>query len=102
MSDMWKTPEERKYEYETRKSVGEMLEEGCKAVTCMVRGHDKYDPEYRFAVVVSYTKNPSGYKDFLDTKYKCDKGFTWDSAYAVNLFGEPLTVYEYNRIRSAV
>lgn len=59
---------------------------------CMVRGHDKYDPDYRLAVVISYHGR----------KYKCSNGYTWDGAYAVDWFGEPLTVYEYNKMRSAV
>ena len=52
MSDMWKTPEERKYEYETRKSVGEMLDEGCDYVMCMVSGYYKYKPDYKATVIV--------------------------------------------------
>ena len=92
MSDMWKTREQLEYERETRKSISEMLEEGCDFVMCMVRGHSKYDPDYRLAVVVSE----------CDYKYKCSNGYTWDGAYAVDWFGEPLTVYEYNKMRSVV
>ena len=102
MSDMWKTPEQRKYEYETRKSVSEMLDEGCTSVMCKVRGHDKYDSQYRTAVVVSFEVCLDGYLDYTKTKYKCDKGYTWDSAYAIDIFGEPLTVYAYNKMRSVV
>tara|TARA_R110002167_G_scaffold198853_1_gene402018 strand:- start:31 stop:309 length:279 start_codon:yes stop_codon:yes gene_type:complete len=92
MSKQWMTIEELKRDRDRYKPVREMLEDGCEFVMCMVRGHSKYDPDYRLAVVVSES----------DYKYKCSNGYTWDSAYAVDWFGEPLTVYEYNRIRSQV
>ena len=92
MSDMWKTPEQRKYEYETRKSVGEMLDEGCDYVMCMVSGYYKYKPDYKAAVIVSYK----------DGVYKCSRGYSWNHVYAIDIFGEPLTVYNYNKIRSVV
>lgn len=92
MSKQWMTIDDLKRDRDMYKPVREMLEEGCEFVTCMVRSHDKYDPDYRLAVVVSSN----------DYKYKCSNGKTWDNAYAVDWFGEPLTVYEYNRIRSQV
>lgn len=91
MNNQWMTLEDLKRDRDTYKSVSEMLEEGCEFVMCMVRGHAKYDPDYRLAVVSSH-----------DYKYKCSNGCTWDNAYAVDWFGEPLITYEYNRIRSQV
>lgn len=102
MSDKWITLEQLKEGRDRYKPVSEMINEGCTSVMCKVRGHDKYDSQYRTAVVVSFEVCLDGYLDYTKTKYKCDKGYTWDSAYAIDVFGEPLTVYAYNKMRSVV
>lgn len=92
MSNMWKTQEQIDYEHSTRKPVSEMLEEGCEFVMCMVSGYYKYKPDYKATVIVSYK----------DGVYKCSRGRSWNNVYAIDIFGEPLTVYNYNKMRSVV
>ena len=92
MSNMWKTREQLDYERENRKSVSEMLEEGCDFIMCMVSGYYKYKPDYKATVIVSYK----------DGVYKCSRGHSWNHVYAIDIFGEPLTVYAYNKMRSGV
>lgn len=92
MSNNWMTVEQIKEDRDKLKFPKDILEEGCEFVMCMVSDYYKYKPDYKAAVIVSYE----------DGVYKCSRGHSWNHVYAIDIFGEPLTVYAYNKMRSAV
>lgn len=72
----------------TKAHIGRMLDDGCTNIMAVA-----YDviPKQGKKTIVTIVSEDSGFVD--------SKGNSWDAAYPINIYGNPLSIYEYAQMK---
>jgi len=87
LDPLWeqKAMEQQTHAQNTKAHIGKMLEDGCTYIPAIAYNSDNG----KFNVLIVKEEN-----DFIDSN-----GDAWDAAYPVNIYGNPMSLYEYERMK---
>lgn len=69
----------------TKAHIGKMLDDGCTHVMAIAYDVNTRAKKKHVIIVAS------------DGNYIDSNGYNWDAAYPINIYGEPLSIYEYEQ-----